>query len=215
MAHLSVVKKLSHLYEEQKHSRSFLEAGGLSLLRGGIIEFTGEHSAGKTSLTLSVMSALTREGETCALVDLNDGFDPYSAESNGVALENLLWVKCGGSVEHALTAADYILQAKGFGMLWLDLAGVPRKELNLIPKTYWYRFRTKIRGSHTLLIATTNRSLTGSAADQSFYLDAYRAVWKGTGKFKLLEELQVNMNARKPFVVKPMFKGIQAEYADE
>ena len=93
MAHLSVVKKLSYLYEEQKHTRVFLEVGDLSLLRGGITEFTGEHTAGKTSLTLSVLSALTREGEVCALIDLNDGFDPYTAEANGVALENLLWVK--------------------------------------------------------------------------------------------------------------------------
>lgn len=215
MAHLSVVKKLSHLHEEQKVGRSYVEAGGLRLLRGSVTEFTGEHSAGKTSLTLHVLSRLTQGGEVCALVDLNNAFDPYSAAANGVALENLLWVRCGGSVENALTAADYVLQAKGFGMLWLDLAGVPRKELKIIPKAYWYRFRTKIRDGQTLLVVTVSRSLVSSAADQAYFFDTYRAVWRGTGRFKLLSELQVNLNTRKPFIVKPEFRAMEARYANE
>lgn len=215
MAHLSVVKKLSHLHEEQKVGREYIEAGDLKLLRGGITEFTGEQSAGKTSLTLNILSRLTRSGEVCAAIDLNDAFDPHSAAANGVVLENMLWVRCGGVVENALTAADYVLQAKGFGMVWLDLGGVPRKELNLIPKTYWYRFRAKIRDSHTLMVVTGNRSLVSSASDQAYFFDPYRAVWKGTGRFKLLGELQVNLNTRKPFVVKPDFRSIGAEYTDE
>lgn len=215
MAYLSVVKKLSHLHEEQKVGRAYVEASDLRLLRGGVTEFTGEHTAGKTSLTLSILSRLTQDGEVCACVDLNDAFDPYSAAANGVVLENLLWVRCGGSVENALTAADYVLQAKGFGMVWLNLGGIPHKELNLIPKTYWYRFRTKIRDSQTLLIVTGNRPLVSSAADQAFFFDTYRALWKGTGRFKLLRELQVNLNTRKPFIVKPEFRVMGAEYADE
>jgi hypothetical protein len=215
MAHLSVVKKLSHLHEEQKVGRAYVEAGDLKLLRGGVTEFTGEHTAGKVSLALNILSRLTQEGEVCACIDLNDAFDPHSADANGVVLENLLWVRCRGSVENALTAADYVLQAKGFGMVWLDLGGIPRRELNLIPKTYWYRFRTKIRDGQTLLIVTGNRSLVSSAADQAFYFDTYRAVWKGVGRFKLLRELQINLNTRKPFIVKPEFRVMGAEYADE
>ena len=215
MANLSVVKKLSHLHEEQKVGRSYVEAAGLRLLRGGVTEFTGEHTAGKTSLTLNILSRLTRAGEVCAVIDLNNSFDPYSAEENSVALENLLWVRCGGSVENALTAADYVLQAKGFGMVWLNMCGIPHKELNLIPKTYWYRFRTKIRDSQTLLVVTGNRTLVSSAADQAFFFDMYRAVWRGTGRFKLLGELQVNMNIRKPHMVRPEFRQIETRFADE
>jgi hypothetical protein len=215
MAHLNVVKKLSYLYEEQKQQRSSVEAGGISLLRGGITEFTGAQTAGKTSLALGFLSRLTAEGEVCACIDLNDAFDPRSAAESGVVLENLLWVKCGGSVENALTAADHVLQAKGFGMVWLNMAGVPQKDLDRIPSAYWYRFRTKIRGSQTVFIITDSRSRAGSAADQSFYFDAYRTVWKGVGRFKLLQELQVNLNTRRPFVVKPEFRSIEARYADE
>ena len=215
MAELSVVKKLSYLHEEQKHAREFLEVEGLSLLRGGITEFFGEQTAGKTSMTLTLLSALTQEGETCALVDLDDGFDPYSAKANGVVLENLLWIKCGGKVESAMTAVDYVLQAKGFGLVWLNVGNIPRRELDMIPSTYWYRFRAKVRGSRTLLVVTANRSLVGSASDQSFYFDTYRTVWKGSGRFKLLDQLQINLNTRKPFLVKPDFKKIEAVYSYE
>ncbi len=215
MAHLSVVKKLSHLHEEQKQGRSYVEAGDLKLLRGGITEFTGEHSAGKTSLTLNILSRLTREGEVCAAIDLNDSFDPHSGAAGGVVLENLLWVRCSGSVEKAMTSVDYVLQAKGFGMVWLNLAGIPNKEVNLIPKTYWYRYRTKIRDSRTLLIVTGNRGVVSSAADQAYFFDTYRAVWRGTGRFKLLGELQVNLNTRKPFIIKPELRRIEAVYGDE
>ena len=215
MAELSVVKKLSYLHEEQKHAREFLEVKGLSLLRGGITEFFGEQTAGKTSMTLTLLSALTQDGEVCALVDLNDGFDPYSAEANGVVLENLLWIKCGGKVESALTATDYVLQAKGFGLVWLNVGHIPHKELNLIPSSYWYRFRAKVRGSRTILVVTAGRSLVSSASDQSFYFDPYRTVWKGSGRFKLLDQLQINLNTRKPFLVKPDFKVMAAEYCNE
>jgi hypothetical protein len=215
MAVLSVVRKLSHLHEEQKAGRSYVEAGGLRLLRGGVTEFTGEHTAGKTSLTLNILSRLTQEGEVCAAIDLSNSLDPYSAAANGVVLENLLWVRCGGSVENALTAADYVLQAKGFGMVWLNLGGIPHKELSLIPKAYWYRFRTKIRDSRTLLVVTGNRTLVSSAGDQAFFFDTYRTVWKGSGRFKLLRELQVNLNTRKPFITKPEFRKFGAKYADE
>nr|MBA2378801.1 hypothetical protein [Blastocatellia bacterium] len=74
---------------------------------------------------------------------------------------------------------------------------------------------TKIRDSQTLLVVTGNRSLVSSAADQAFYFDPYRAVWQGAGRFKLLRELQINMNTRKPFIVRPEFRKIDTEYRDE
>lgn len=215
MTHLSVVKKLSYLAEEQKAGRAYIEAGGLRLLRGGVTEFTGDQTAGKTSLTLNILSRLTQDGEVCSLIDLNNSFDPCSAAANGVVLENLLWVRCSGSVENALTATDYVLQAKGFGMVWLDLAGIPKKELGIIPKSYWYRFRAKVRDGQTLLVVTGNRSLVSSAADQAYFFDTYRTVWRGAGRFKLLRELQINLNTRRPFIIRPEFRAMEARYADE
>jgi hypothetical protein len=209
MKNLSLVKKLSYFKDEQKFSQEFIEINGLCLLRGSLTEVIGE---GKTSLSLMLLSALTRSGEICSIVDHSNSFDPHSAEFNNVILENLLWVKCGGSIENAFSATDQLIQAKGFGSIWLHLNNLSAHDLNSIPSSYWYRFRTKIKDSQTLLVVTVQRPVLGSASTQSFYLDKYQTVWLGSGRFKLLKELQINLNARKPFSIKPIFKRIGAKY---
>ena len=51
--------------------------GGLP--RGCLTEVSGADSSGRTSLMLSALSAATRREEICALIDVSDAFDPYSA----------------------------------------------------------------------------------------------------------------------------------------
>jgi len=67
--------------------------GGLP--RGCLTEVCGSASSGRTSVLLALMAAATRRLEACALVDVNDAFDPVSATSAGVEFERLLWVRCG------------------------------------------------------------------------------------------------------------------------
>jgi hypothetical protein len=63
--------------------------------RGCLTEICGGASSGKTSVMLAAISAATRSGETCVLIDASDSFDPASVEAAGVNLQNLLWVRCG------------------------------------------------------------------------------------------------------------------------
>jgi recombination protein RecA len=67
--------------------------GGLPV--GAISEIAGPECTGRTSLALSTLAQLTREGRTCAWVDANDSLDPESAAANGIQLSQLLWVRCG------------------------------------------------------------------------------------------------------------------------
>jgi len=67
-----------------------LLGGGLPL--GGICEFTGPASAGRTSLALSVLSEATVDS-ACAYIDVSDSLDARSAAAAGVRLKNLLWVR--------------------------------------------------------------------------------------------------------------------------
>ena len=69
---------------------SALLGGGLPI--GGICEFTGPASAGRTSLALSVLSEATVDS-ACAYIDPSDSFDARSAAAAGVRLNNLLWVR--------------------------------------------------------------------------------------------------------------------------
>ncbi len=64
--------------------------GGLPI--GGICEFTGPASAGRTSLALSVLSEATVDS-ACAYIDVSDSLDARSAAAAGVRLGNLLWVR--------------------------------------------------------------------------------------------------------------------------
>jgi hypothetical protein len=67
--------------------------GGLP--RGCLTEICGPASSGRTTLLLAALSAATRRGEFCVVVDASDALDPQSAAAAGVELERLLWVRCG------------------------------------------------------------------------------------------------------------------------
>lgn len=215
MGHLSLVKTLSHLQEEQAYTDEVLLGSfGLAFMRGSLIESAGGSGSGKTSLALALLSRLTRDGEICAVVDSSGGFDPCSAVRSGVVLENLLWTRCGGDLEGSFIAADYLVQAKGFGAIWLNLNGLSQRKLRLVPKTYWYRYRTRIRETPTLLLVTAEEPVTGSASQSAFIFSRDRSGWSGSGRFKLLRDLRISMRSRKQFYGQPMQTKIEADYAD-
>ena len=215
MGHLSLVKSLSHLQEEQKYSDEILlESFGIAFTRGTVAEIAGHQSSGKTSFLLTLLSKLTHTGEICAVVDSADSFDPCSAVLAKVELENLLWIKCGGSVEKAFMAADYLVQAKGFGAVWLNLNGLSKKQLRLVPKTYWYRYRNRIKETPTLFFVTAEEPVTGSASQQSFVCSRDRVNWSGRGRYKLLRDFDLSLNSRKQFYGRPMQIKIKADYTD-
>jgi len=198
MAQLTLVKTLARLQEEQKHSEELLlDAFGLEMTRGSVVEIAGGPSTGKTSLAMAVLAQLTAAGEICACVDATGSFDPRSAVLAGVELNDLLWIRCGGDVEKTFIAADYLVQAKGFGCIWMNLAGLPKNKLQMVPKTYWFRYRTRIKETPTIMLVTTAEHTTGSASHGDFVFDREKTTWSGTGKFKLLRELELNMHSRK------------------
>ena len=62
---------------------------------GQITELVGKASSGCTSVALSLLAEATARQEIAAYIDASDCFDPPSAERAGVALDRLLWVRCG------------------------------------------------------------------------------------------------------------------------
>ncbi len=67
--------------------------GGLP--RGCLTEIFGTASSGRSSVLLAALAAATQRQEVCALVDVTDAFNPHSAAAARVALDRLLWVRCG------------------------------------------------------------------------------------------------------------------------
>src|SRR5215469_1602994 len=171
--------------------------GGLP--RGCLTEICGPDSSGRTSVLLSALAAATRREEVCTLIDANDSFHPQSAAAAGIHLERLLWIRCGANtqsswackpasleewerqrmedpVEQALRAADLLLQSSGFGMVAIDLAGVPVKMVRRIPLTTWFRFRRTVENTPTILLVIGEQSCAQSCATLSLRLNS-RQSW--------------------------------------
>ena len=215
MAILSLVKPLSRLRDEQQFPDEIvLGAVDLAFARGAIAEITGEASTGKTSLTLALLAQLTATGEICAVVDSCDSFDPMTARLAGVELDNLLWVRCSGDVERSFLAADHLVQAKGFGAIWLNLNGLAETKLRQVPRTYWYRYRTRIKETPTILVVTAGESVTGSASQRSLTFTRDRTVCSGGGNFRLFREFHIKAQSRKGYYEPPTHFRAEFDYTE-
>ena len=104
--------------------------------RGAITEIAGPAFSGRTSLLYSLLATASAGQEFCAFLDAGDAFDPESAAASGVRLPQVLWVRCGGNLEHALKAADLLAQAGGFGLVAIDFGGTPTKIVRRIPRAF-------------------------------------------------------------------------------
>lgn len=166
--------------------------------RGRITEIVGPRSSGRTSMLHSILAAATGQGEFSALVDANDTFDPGSASGAGVALPNLIWIRCGGQVEHALRAADLVIHSGGFGVVALDLAEASPSGLRRIPSTAWFRFRRAVEPTPTVLAILASQPLTKSCAALLVETRQRRALFTGKYPFELLRGAEYEVVPRKP-----------------
>ena len=147
--------------------------------RGALTEIAGSASSGRTSLLHSLLAASSAGQEFCVLLDAEDRFDPESAAAAGVRLSQVLWVRCGGNVEHALKAADMLAQAGGFGLVVIDLGDISGKVLRRIPLAAWFRLRHAVENTSTALVVAAQQIHTHSCASLKIELSRNRALWRG------------------------------------
>jgi recombination protein RecA len=166
--------------------------------RGAISEILGPESSGRTTLIHSLLAAATSQFEICAYVDTDDSFDPVSAAAAGVALSQLVWIRCGHNAGHALKAADYLLHAGGFGVIVLDLCQITPRVWNRIPISYWYRFRRAIENTPTILALAEKEPIAKSCAALMLDLERKKTIWTGAPGFSLLREVEIEAASRKP-----------------
>jgi hypothetical protein len=166
--------------------------------RGAISEIAGPESSGRVTLVHSLLAASTQKLEICAYVDTSDSFDPCSAAAAGVALPQLLWVRCGHHAERAFKAVDSLLHAGGFGVVVLDLCRVPDNVARRIPLSYWYRFRRAVENTPTILAVLERDPLAKACASLILDLKRKQAVWSGAPGFHLLRAIDIEAACRKP-----------------
>jgi recombination protein RecA len=182
---------------------------GIELPRGCLTEIFGPASSGRTTLLFSILAAATARGEICALVDADNAFDPASAASAasaGVRLDRLIWIACDPSAEHALKATDLLVQGGGFGVVALDLGGVPPETARRISLTSWFRLRRAVEHTPTVLLSVARQSNAKTCA--SLQLECRRECheWSGAKPARLFRGFHVRAIAmERRTVCSPVF----------
>jgi recombination protein RecA len=157
-------------------------AGGLP--RGAMTEICGPPCSGRTSVLLAALAARTAEGEICALIDARDSFDPALASAAGVALQQVLWVRCQNA-DQALRATDLLIQAGGFGMVAVDLSDIAPRIVRYVPLNAWFRFRRAVEDTPTILLVLEQEANAKTCASLVLRLEARPAEWSEAGGEKI------------------------------
>jgi hypothetical protein len=169
--------------------------------RGCLTEIYGPACSGRTGMLLATLAAATGRQEACALVDVSDAFDPYSAAASGIVFENLLWIRCQSQpskskhkqgrapeksywtlqetsqpefarLEQALKVTDLLLQSGGFGLIAIDLADISVQAARRIPLTSWFRFRRAVENTPTVLLVVGQSPCARTCASLLLQLQA-------------------------------------------
>jgi hypothetical protein len=182
-------------------------SGGLP--RGQVSEVVGPSSSGRTSVAWAALAAATLRGESVALIDTFDRFDPPTAHACGIELSRLLWVrgqalsKTTGAIDpawlpgvravngpgtfmervidRAIKALNLVVQSGVCTMVVIDFIDVPASALRRLPASTWFRIERAIEGSDTAVLIVSATPMARSAGGRSIHLggEAQRVVWKG------------------------------------
>jgi hypothetical protein len=171
-------------------------AGGLP--RGEVSEVVGPSSSGRTSLAWAALAAATSRGESVALIDTFDRFDPPTAHACGIELSRLLWVR-GQAVsktavaidpawlpgvravtgpgtfierviDRAIKALNLVVQSGVCTLVVIDLVDVPANALRRLPASTWFRIERAIEGSDTAVLLLAAMPVSRSAGGRSIVL---------------------------------------------
>lgn len=106
-------------------------ATGGGLPYGRLIEIYGPEQSGKTTLALSCIAQVQKEGGACAFIDTEQALDRDYAEAIGVEMESLKLLQ-PGSAEEALDICIEITKSGLFKLIVIDsvAALVPEEEID-------------------------------------------------------------------------------------
>ena len=171
-------------------------AGGLP--RGQVSEVVGPASSGRTSVAWAALAAATRRGESVALIDTFDRFDPPTAHACGIDLSRLLWVrgqavsKTSGAIDpawlpgvravngpgtfvervidRAIKSLNLVVQSGVCTLVVIDLIDLPAPALRRLPASTWFRVERAIDGSDTAVLILAAQPVSRSAGGRSIVM---------------------------------------------
>jgi hypothetical protein len=159
--------------------------------RGELSDVVGGPSSGRTGVMAATCAAAIRRGELVAIVDGFDRLDAVSCTAAGVDLSRVLWVRgpaltlpgrpaaVATAVMNAIRSFDLILRAGGFGLVVLDVAGVPARAFRDLAPATWLRLAHVIAGQPAAGLLLADCPLGRSARGVTVRLSSTRR-WTGT-----------------------------------
>ncbi len=98
--------------------------------RGRVMEIFGPESSGKTTLTLSVIAQLQKQGGVAAFIDVEYALDPIYAEKLGVKVEDLI-ISQPDHGEQAFQIVEMLVKSESVDLIVVDsvAALVPKSEI--------------------------------------------------------------------------------------
>lgn len=186
-------------------------AGGLP--RGQVSEVVGPASSGRTSVAWAALAAATRRGESVAIIDTFDRFDPPTAHACGIDLSRLLWVRGQAIsktsvaidpawlpgvravhgpgtfiervIDRAIKSLNLVVQSGVCTLVVIDLIDVPPNALRRLPAATWFRIERAIEGSDTAVLILTAIPVARSTGGRSMVLTGNGD--PGTGNRKITD----------------------------
>ncbi len=190
------VPALDHILAGRDGPQGNAVGGGLP--RGQVSEVVGPSSSGRTSVAWAALAAATRRGESVALVDTFDRFDPPTAHACGLELSRLLWVrgqavsKTSGAIDpawlpgvravngpgtfiervidRAIKSLNLVVSSGVCTLVVIDLIDVPATALRRLPASTWFRVERAIEGSDTAVLLLAAQSGARSTGGRSIVL---------------------------------------------
>ena len=168
-----------------------LDARVAGVPRGHVSELVGPTSSGRTSVAWQWLGAATTRGESVALIDTFDRFDPASGAACGIELSRLLWVRGQAitktasavdpawlpgaravdgpgtllerTIDRSLKALNLVLQSGVCTAVVLDFADVPLTGIRRVPQTTWLRLQRIVEGTDVACLLLGSAPLARSA----------------------------------------------------
>jgi hypothetical protein len=179
-----------HLFASDRVSpASFGGHGGVP--RGQVSELIGPVSSGRTSLAWTWLAAATLRGESVALIDTFDRFDPATGEACGIDLSRMLWIRGQAitktaaavdptwlpgaravdgpgtllerTIDRAIKALNLVLQSGVCTAVVLDFVDVPLMSIRRVPHSTWLRLQRVVEATDIACVLLGSVPLARSA----------------------------------------------------
>jgi hypothetical protein len=199
--------------------------GGLP--RGHVSELVGPVSSGRTSLAWTWLGAATERGESTALIDTFDRFDPATGAACGIVLSRLLWVRGQAitktaaavdpawlpgtravdgpgtllerTIDRALKALNLVLQSGVCTAVVLDFADVPAAGVRRVPQTTWLRLQRVVESTDTACLLLGSIPLARSAGGVTITTERPSPRWAGAHeRSRRLAGVHISMRLSSP-----------------